>query len=124
VARGAVVQVEGRRQLAASMKQAGLNMGDLTAANREVAQLVSPAAASSAPRRSGQLAASLRPTASRAAARIASSVVYAGAIHFGWPARHIAPNPFAFTAAQHTEPRWTEAYNQRIEQILSKIKGV
>jgi len=120
----AVVQVEGRKQLAASMKAAGLKLNDLSAANRAAAQVAAPAAAAAAPVRTGRLAASVRGSGTRAAARIVSRLPYAAPIHFGWPARDIAPQPFAFDAAQQTEPQWHEVYQHHIDQILARIRGV
>lgn len=106
------------------MRAAGVDMTELTEANRAAAAVVAPAAGQRAPVRTGALAASMRPTATRAAARVASRLPYAGAIHWGWPAHNIAPNPFASEAATDTEPTWTPIYERRIDQILSKIKGV
>jgi len=120
----ALMQVEGRKQLAASMKTAGVALGDLSQANRDAAGVVAPVAAQGAPHRTGRLAASLRGQGTRTRAGITSRLPYAGPIHFGWPAHNIEANPFATEAATRTEDRWTAIYQARIDQILSKIRGV
>jgi hypothetical protein len=122
-----VVQVEGRKELVASMKAAGVALTDLNKANLAAAQVVSPVAAGRAPRRSGRLAASGRPAGTRAAALIrfgGAAVPYAGPVHFGWPGRNIAPQPFAVEAAHSTEPQWTEVYRAAVDDIIEKVKGV
>jgi hypothetical protein len=76
--------------------------------------------------RTGRLAASARPGATRTQALIrfgGAAVPYGPPVHFGWPAHNIEPNPFAFDAAQQTEPEWTEVYTKAIDDILDKIKG-
>lgn len=122
----AVVQVRGRAELVRTMRAAGADLRDLNAANRAAAEVVAPAAAAAAPRRTGRLAATGRPAGTRTQALIrfgSAALPYGPPIHFGWRARHIDPNPFAFEAAQRTEPQWTAVYTRAINQILATIKG-
>lgn len=122
-----VVQVDGRTQLVASMRAAGVNLKDLNAANKAAAEVATPAAVSAAPAVSGRLAGTGRAAGTRAAALIrfgSAAVPYAPVIHFGWSGHNIEPQPWAFQAAQSTEPQWTAVYEQEIEKILDTIKGV
>lgn len=124
--RGAVVEVEGAKELRRTLKQAGADMSDFTQANRDAAAIASTAAAARAPRRTGALAASVRAGASRTQGVIRAGgarVPYAGPIHWGWPARHISANPFATMAASATEPQWVPVYMARLEVIISKVRG-
>ena len=122
-----VVSVEGRAQLVRTMRDAGANLKDLNAANKAAAEVATPAAVAAAPRASGRMAGTGRPAGTRAAALIrfgSAAVPYAPVIHFGWSARNIEPQPFAYRAAQDTEPQWTAVYEREIEKILDTIKGV
>lgn len=102
-------------------------MEDLKAAHSEAAGIVADASKGRAPTRTGRLAASVRPGASKTAALIRagkSSVTYAPVVHWGWARRHIRPRPFISEAAQMTEPRWTPAYEEAIVAALDRVTGV
>lgn len=121
------LQVEGGRQLRRSLKQAGLDVQDLKDAHREAAELVKREADPNGPRRSGRLVASTRAAGTQAAAIVrvgTARVPYAGPIHWGWPARHIAANPWVATAAETTEPAWSQTYLDALETIIHAIEGV
>ena len=123
---GPVVQVDGARELRASLKRAGDDLADLKDANQAVAGMVAGRATSMAPRVSGRLAGSVRGNRAASSAVIkvgGASLPYAGPVHWGWPARHIAGDPFAANAAKDTEPEWTATYLQAIEAIVAKVKG-
>lgn len=121
-----LVRVDGARELRRSMRRAGEDLGDLRAANREVAAIASTATVVAAPRRTGRLAASVRPGATQTQAIVragGAAVPYAQAIHWGWPRRGIAAQPFAAVAAAATEPTWTAVYLTAVERILQRIEG-
>jgi hypothetical protein len=120
------IEVEGARQLRSTLKRAGDDLGDLKAAHAAAARLVSAAAAARAPKVSGRLAASVRGSGAAASATVragSAAVRYAMPIHWGWPSRNIAPNPFVSQAAQGTEAVWTQLYQHEADQILSRVKG-
>lgn len=126
MARQAVVQVEGTRELRKELKAAGDDLSDLKDANAEAAGIVTPVARVGAPVVSGALAGSLRSSGTASAAVIRAgyaSVPYAGPVHWGWPSRGIKPNPFIVEAAKQTQPRWVAAYERAVDRILSKIRG-
>lgn len=99
-------------------------MRELGRANQRVGSIVSAAAAARAPKVTGKLAASVRPMARQTSVRIASRVVYAGPIHWGWAARNIAPHTFISDAATSTEPAWLELYWREIEDALRIVRGL
>jgi hypothetical protein len=122
-----VVEVRGAKQLRKTLKAAGDDLGDLKDVNQAVGNIVVQTASGMAPRRSGALAGSIR--ASRAAASVtikagSARVPYAGAIHWGWPARNIAANPFLSNAATSTETAWVALYESELDKILDRVEGV
>lgn len=118
------MRVEGARELRASMKRAGEDLGELKNAHREVASQV--ARATQPPRLTGRLAGNVRPGASATAAMVRAGgarVPYAGPIHWGWPARGIAAQPFIVDAAQRTETEWTATYQADVDRLLQRVEG-
>jgi len=121
------VQVEGLAALIKALRQAEAGLDDLKNANQAAGTIVLGEARPAAPTRSGRLAASGR--ANRAAGRAnvlfgSARVPYANPIHWGWPARGIAADPFVTTAAAATEDRWLGAYERDVQSILDAVRGV
>lgn len=119
-----VVEIDGLRELRKQLRKAGDDMAELKAANAEAAATVQGAAR--APQRTGRLAGSVRSTGTKTAGIVRAgrkAIPYAGPIHYGWPARNIAPQPFLTTAAKQTEPTWVPIYEAHIDRILSQVKG-
>jgi phage gpG-like protein len=110
-------------ELQRTMAKAGEELQDLQTANQRAGAMVAAMAARSAPRRSGRLAGSIRAERTRGGATITSGLAYAGAIHWGWPSRHIDPQPYITLAAQATEDQWLKLYEQEIDRTLEKVKG-
>ena len=120
------VRVEGLAQFIRAMKAAEVDLDDLKEASTRAGTIVLNAATARAPRRTGALAASGRAsrTARRATVRFGSArVPYAGPIHWGWPRRHIKPQPFAIEAARASEPTWLAGYSRDIERIVAQVEG-
>jgi hypothetical protein len=121
-----VMKVEGARQLRATLKAAGDDLGDLKDAHREAGTIVANAAGGRAPRRTGALAGSIRAAGTKAGAVVRAGgarAPYAPYVHNGTPARGIPQNPFITEAAQATESRWVAGYGTAIERIVDKVKG-
>lgn len=129
------VRVEGLDELKRSLRQ--LKDRDLNKAVREVnksaGEIVKPEARRTAPAghrtaksskryKPGRLAASIAVVASTNAAVIkagsASRVPYAGAIHFGFPRRHIKPNRFLYRAMARTSDQVSETYEREIAEVI------
>lgn len=120
------VRIEGLTRLRRTLKAAGVDMADMKKANAEAARIVAAAGRAGAPRRSGRLAGTVR--GNRAVGRAVvmaggARVPYGGPIHWGWPARHIAPNPWLSRAAQDTESTWLPAYLDELDRIVASVKG-
>lgn len=124
--RGPRVEVEGMARLRRELRALEGNLDDLKDAHAAAGAIVAAAAAARAPRRSGKLAASVRNSRAAAGAHViagSAAVPYAGPIHWGWPARHIEPNPFAADAAQATESQWLPAYEASIRDAVDRVGG-
>lgn len=120
------IVVEGAAQLRRTLRAAGDDLQDLSEAHKQVGTFVTNAAAPRAPRRSGALAASGRPGGGKTGALIrygGARVPYARPIHWGWPARNIKAQPWAYKTAIDTRPQWTAIYTAAVDKVLARIKG-
>ena len=121
-----LVEVQGARQLRATLKAAGDDLSDLKDANAAVGSMVASAAAGLVPVVTGALAGTIRGTRAAGGASVkagAASVPYAGPIHWGWPARNIKAQPFLTEAGRNTEPQWTQTYLDELEKIIARVEG-
>lgn len=110
-----------------TLRNAAGDLNDLKEIHARVSSYVAAKAKAAAPHRTGRLAGSGRGNraAGRAEVRFGgASVPYANPIHWGWPRRHIAPNPFAYDTAIVTEPEWINVYTEGLDRILGQVKGV
>ena len=106
------VRILGLDRLVRTLRKAGADLDDMKTANRKAGEIVADAARARAPRRSGKLAGSIRPARQAKRARVSGGgarLPYAGPIHWGWPSRGIAAQPFISEAATDTEPQWLPA---------------
>lgn len=120
------VKVEGARELRAQMRKAGVDVANMKDANQRAGRIITSAGRGMAPKRSGRLAASLRPAAAVSGVTVrggSAGVPYAGPIHWGWPRHGIRANPFLSIAAQSTEPQWLEAYMAGVDDAIAQCKG-
>lgn len=121
-----VVRVEGGRELRRTLRQAGDDLQGLKDAHAEAARIAATASADLAPRRTGRLAATIRSSGTKTAGIVRAgraAVPYAGAIHWGWPARNITANPFISQGARDSEGRWIRVYEDAVATALQKVKG-
>lgn len=120
------VNVVGAAQLRRTLRAAGQELNDLKDANAKAAAFVAAASRTTAPRRSGRLAASVRGNRAAGRARVSAggaAVPYAGPIHWGWPSHNIAPQPWISEQAERTEAVWLGMYVVDVQQALDKVKG-
>lgn len=121
------VQIEGLNRFIRTCKAAGVDMSEFAEASRETANIVVYGAMSRAPKRTGNLAATIR--AGRTKNRVVvyagnAGAPYAAPIHWGWPGRNIEPQPFILDAMRASEPVWTGFYERELEKIVDSIEGV
>jgi hypothetical protein len=97
--------------------------GDMKAAHLQAAEIVKSKAVQLVPTRSGRLQQTIRAAGAQRSGRVRagfSRVPYAGPIHFGWPQRNIAPQPFLYDALDARRFEVRDAYERNIEQIKRK----
>lgn len=108
------VRVEGLSKVIRQLKAIEPDLVDeLKAANRSIADDVVLTARTLVPRRSGQLAASVRAGASARTGNVKAGkarVPWAGPVHFGWNARNIRPQPFLYDALDERRAEVEERY--------------
>lgn len=120
------IKVQGLNGLIRGLKRAEAEdlLDKLKESNAEAARIVKDTAYPNVPVRSGNLAASLRSSATARAGVVRigkAKVPYAGPIHFGWHRKHIAPNPFLYEAMDARIDEVTTAYWERVEKLLEGI---
>ena len=120
---GFTVKVTGAAEAARTFGLAASDLNDLTRANDEVGRIITEAAQSGAPRRTGNLASSVKPTVTRDTVTVGSSLVYAGPIINGWVAHHIHPNPFVSDGAERSRSQWEKVYDEAIAKICKQVHG-
>jgi hypothetical protein len=121
-------QVEGARQLRATLKKAGVGVQDLKAAHKEVAKLVADRSDPRAPRSaagsnrgpSGTLARTVRAAGTQSAAIVRAGskrVPYAAVVH--WK----TGTPWISEAAEDTQDTWERTYLAAIEAVIATVEG-
>lgn len=124
---GPTYEVAGLDNLVRTLKRAGGDINDLKDAHKRAGQIVQSAAAARAPRLSGALAGSIKSARQQRRARVTAGgarVPYGPAIHWGWPARNIAANPFISEAAQDTESEWRRGYEHDVQKAVDNVRGI
>lgn len=102
----------------------GADVKDLTVIHREMADKVSGQARGGAPRRTGALARTVKGKATKTRADVMAgsrTVVYAGPIHFGWPARNIEAQPFLTNALSQRRDDIVRRYERRIGELVERV---
>lgn len=117
------IKVDGARDLRRALKAVDGGITDLKRAHADAAEVVEQRASELVPVLDGILDSSIR-SAGQAAGGIvragSASVRYAGPIHFGWPARGIAPQPFLYDALDDRANQVLEVYEDRVGQVIRK----
>lgn len=120
------VRVEGARHLRRDLKRAGVELDSLKAAHDQAARFVAARASAAAPHRTGNLADTVRGAGTKGRASVRAGyarVPYGPPIHWGWPARNIAAQPWISDTARATEPHWLLIYRQAVSALLDTIEG-
>ena len=121
---GRQVSVEGARELRKALKTVGDEAkAGLKDVNVEVAEIVARAAVTRVPARSGALRETIRAAGAQTRASVKAGfkkVPYAGVIHFGWPARKIAPQPFLYDALDARRDEVVDTYANGMADLLRK----
>ena len=117
------IKIQGAKELRRELRKMGDDMQDLKELNLDVATIVSERAKDIVPRRTGNLADTIRPSGTKTAGRVRAGfkrVPYAGVIHFGFPARRIQPQPFLYDALDQRRGEVFDAYFKGVKKIQRK----
>jgi hypothetical protein len=118
--------VEGARELERTAHKAADDLGDMASSQARAGDYVAQTARSLAPTRSGRLAGTIRAQSAGVAATVTAGgpgVDYAGPIHFGWPARNIASQPFLTNALEQAESSVVNIYEDGVDRVVARIHG-
>jgi hypothetical protein len=94
--------------------------------HQQAADIVAEAARGKTPVRTGRLRRSVKGSAVMSGGRVrigyggGAPSLYAGPIHFGWPARRIRPQPFVYDALDPKRPEVLRLYERRIDELTKK----
>jgi phage gpG-like protein len=120
VADDVAIRVDGLRELHAALRNTDREAAKaLRAELKAVAASVATEAASLAPRRTGRLAASIRPYATGNRAGVRSSLPYAGVVHWGGTIRPKG-TPITFPA----RPFIADAMDRKADEAATQIAAV
>jgi hypothetical protein len=118
---GVRVRVEGLRRTLRSLSKAGADANDMRDLMHELGELVIEGA--DVPEDSGALASTLRAGRGKTKAVVragTAKVPYAGVVHYGWPARNIAPHPFLTDSLKARHEQIFSALERGIDELLAK----
>jgi hypothetical protein len=126
------IEVKGARELGRALKKGHPELlKRLKTENKALAGLVADTARGEVPRRSGRLAASIRPGVTQKSGVVRAgtkAVPYAGPIHFGWFKRKapavggpIRPNPFLYRALDARRDEVYDRYLKAVNEITDEI---
>ncbi len=115
------LRVVGFGQTLRNMSKAGADAEDMKSLMHTIGEVVLGAA--KPPEASGKLAGTLRAGRGKTKAVVRAGgarAPYAGVIYYGWPAHHIAAQPFLSTAIQQTRPQILSELQDGLGDILRK----
>lgn len=111
------IKVSGVKEVTAAMRQLDAAAVDLKAAHNAVAAELVPGIAMRSPRRTGRLAGSWSPNATKGKARLRSSAPYAGVIEYGWSARGIEPARMVADTIEASQAEIIATYERELERL-------
>lgn len=117
------VTVTGTDTVARTMRKAGRDLSDLSGANQAAAEIFAALARARAPHVTGALAAQTVAVATKEGAGIANELPYFGPIHYGWPQRNIAAQPYVDEAVAESQDQWVAVYEKAAQSAADSVKG-
>lgn len=117
--------IDGLREIQRDMRRLGDDTKTaMKPTHQQAADIVAEGARRRAPVRSGRLRKSIKGTAVMTGGRVrigyggGEPSLYAGPIHFGWPARRIRPQPFVYDELDARRPEVVQLYAERISELI------
>lgn len=119
----AEIEVQGAARLESTLGAAARRLGDLVDAQSAAGRIIAARASAAAPRKTGQLAASVRWASEPGQVEIGSDLAYAGPQNYGVPAHNIRASLFLTNAPTDTVTQWSAAYEENVQAILDTVQG-
>jgi hypothetical protein len=127
---GGSVKVEGLREAIKQLESLGATKDELVAINLQAAETLMSALGSEVPRRTGNLASSMRASKTKGYAQVAignNKVPYANPIHWGWfydkdwfIQKNIKPNKFMYRALDKVSSQIMARYDDDLQALFNK----
>jgi hypothetical protein len=122
---GGAPQIEGLKEVMKDLRSLSTDSReDMKDTHRRAGDIVAAAAKPLAPVLTGRLSSTITssPTQYQGRVRIGrgQSVPYAGPIHFGWPARRIAPQSFVYDALDSRREEVLQTYERRMNDLIDR----
>lgn len=117
------VRIDGSSRLVTTLAAAARKLADFSKPGTAAARAAASRAQAIAPKRTGQLAGSIRASSSKRVGIITAGARHARPVHWGSPARGIPARPFLSIAAQGTEGGWIKQYEAHVDDALDTVKG-
>lgn len=124
--RGVTYEVVGGARFRKTLKDVEGGLTELTAIHQQVADIAASRARIRVPVLTGTLRSTIRASGTKSMAVIRAgfaSVPYAGVHEWGWPKHHIKERSYLRDGAHETEPQWRKVYDDRVDELLEKVKG-
>ncbi len=119
------IEVHGAKELRRALKSLPKEYRrELATIHKKAVKPVVDTAKQIAPRRSGRLAGSIRALGSQTMGQVAvgkKAVPYAGVIHYGWPARNIAAQPFLEEALSRRQTQVLNIWLKNQDRLIDKV---
>jgi phage gpG-like protein len=118
------VHLKGLREAVRSIEELGVEVQDLKAAFKKAGDLIAGVAKGRAPKKSGALAATIKPsnTKNKSVIRAGSAkVVYAGVIHYGWPGHNIEPHPYLTDAVAEKQDEAVDVVEKELNKLIRSL---
>jgi carbon monoxide dehydrogenase subunit G len=118
-----IIKINGLREVVRSLNQYAGAVDDMKEANSKISAKVAQDAVSISPKKSGDLARSIKGNRAKEKVQIKAGgtrVPYAGVIEYGWPARNIEAEPYLRRAAYNNIKYTIEQYDANLESLKRK----
>lgn len=117
------VRVVGLRETVRALERFGVQAADLKAAFKRIGTLIQHEAQSLAPKKSGRLAASIKPSNTKNKSIIRAGgarVVYAGVQHYGGY-HNIEAKPFLTDAVSRNESKAVDLMDEELNRLIQSL---
>jgi creatinine amidohydrolase/Fe(II)-dependent formamide hydrolase-like protein len=120
--------VTGAKELQKALRQMAVDMSDMKAVNTKIAEMVAAEARGTIKGGATKTRAWVKAGNNRKKKKLKrggysqGAVPYAGPIHFGWPARHIRPQPFLYDAIDSRAGEVVDVYKKRVAELVQRVE--